>query len=457
MKDNFLRTFLHLSVPIAVQQLIKALMYFIDNIMIGSLGENAIVGVGDANQIAFFILVVMFGICSAGWVFTARFHGEGNKAGIKRTLGLCLAGTVSVGFIFFVLTLVIPEGLISIFNQTPQVVKSGGEYIRIVGVSYIFTGISQAYSNILKGCHKTKIPVVTGLISVGVNALINYTLILGNFGFPAMGVAGAAIGTAVGSFLDAALIVIISHARRNEAAARLCELFPGRKEVKRLLKEFIHVGAPIVVNESMWAFYTVLIVILYNLMGVEVAAAMMVAGALDKLAFVVYMGIGHASGVMVGNQLGEGNRSRAYEYARKFLKISPLSTIVVGAIILAILPAFLTLYDITPKTFELVRTVVYINTGIAWIMAINLTNIIGVLRGGGDTRFAMRIDLIGSLVIALPIAYVLALVAGQPLYIVYPCAVFAGDAFKLILGLRRFVSKKWMHDITSAIRSPEQP
>lgn len=454
--DGFYRKFLHLAVPIALQQLIKALMYFIDNIMIGSLGENAIVGVGDANQIAFFILVVMFGICSAGWVFTARFHGEGDNQGIKRTLGLCLIGTVSVGVIFFVLSLVIPDGLISVFNQTPGVVKSGSEYIRIVGVSYIFTGVSSAYSNILKGCHKTRIPVVTGLISVSVNALINYTLIFGKFGFPAMGVQGAAIGTVVGAFLDAALIVLISHIRRNEASAKLKELFPGLKETERLLKEFIRVGAPIIVNESMWAFYSVLMVVLYNMMGVEVAAAMAVAGALDRLAFVVYMGIGHASGVMVGNQLGEGNRDKAYAYSKRFLKMAPLSTIAVGAVILIILPLFLTQYDISRETFELVKSVVYINTGIAWIMVINLTNIIGVLRGGGDTRFAMRIDITGSLLITLPIAYILALAAGQPIYIVYLCALFAGDAFKLILGIRRFISKKWMHDITSAIRASDE-
>jgi putative MATE family efflux protein len=455
MGDSFYRKFIYLSVPIALQQLIKALMYFIDNIMIGSLGENAIVGVGNANQIAFFIIVVMFGICSAGWVFTARFHGEGDKEGIKRTLGLCLTGTVSVGFIFFVLALVIPEGLICAFNSDPGVVKSGGDYIRIVGVSYIFTGVSQAYSNILKGCQKTKIPMVTGFISVAVNAVINYTLIFGKFGFPEMGVQGAAIGTAVGSFLDAALTIIISHARGNEVKAKLSELFPGFKNIKKLLREFIRVGSPIIVNESLWALFAVALFKLYNMMGVEVAAAMSVAGALDRLAFVVYMGIAHTSGVMVGNKLGEGSRDGAYAYAKRFLIIAPLSTIAVGAIILTGLPLFLAQYDITKETFELVKSVVYINTGIAWIMMINCTNIIGVLRGGGDTRFAAYIDLTGSWGLTLIAAYILALVFGQPLYVVYLCSLLLGDSFKLIFGLRRFVSKKWMHDITSAIRAED--
>jgi putative MATE family efflux protein len=448
----FYKKFFALSIPIALQQLLKALMYFIDNIMIGSLGENAIVGVGDANQIAFFIFVAMFGVCSAGWVFAARFNGEGDLGGIKRTLGLCLTGTFIIGFVFFVLALVIPEGLISIFNQTPGVVKSGSEYIRIVGVTYIFSGISQSYANVLKGCQRTRIPVVTGLVSVSFNACINYALINGNWGFPALGVQGAAIGTVVGSFLDAALIVIICYAKGNEAKAKLSELFPGLKQMEKLFGEFIKVGLPIIINETMWALYSVALVVLYNMMGVEVAAAMAVAGAMDRLAYVVYMGIANTSGVMVGNELGEGNRERAYVYARRFLRIAPLSTVVVGALVLAALPLFLAQYDISAATFEMVKSVVYINTAVAWLIMINNTNIIGVLRGGGDTRFAATIDLTGCWIFTVPVAYITALAFGLPIYVVYLSALVAGETFKLILCVRRFASKKWMHDITSAIR-----
>jgi putative MATE family efflux protein len=456
MKDKeFYKKFLALSVPIALQQLLKALMHFIDNIMIGSLGEDAIVGVGDANQIAFFIIVAMFGVCSAGWVFAARFHGEGDTGGIKSTLGLCLIGTFIIGFVFFVLALVIPEGLISIFNQTPGVVESGSEYIRIVGISYIFTGISQAYANVLKGCQRTRIPVVTGFISVSVNACINYALIGGNWGFPALGVQGAAIGTVVGSLLDAALIVIISYLRGNEAKAKLSELFPGIARMGKLMGEFIKVGMPIIINETMWALYSVALVILYNKMGVGVAAAMSVAGALDRLAYVVYMGIANTSGVMIGNQLGEGDREKAYIYARRFLRMAPLSTVAVGALVLLALPLFLAQYDITAATSEMVRRVVYINTALAWVIMINNTNIIGVLRGGGDTRFAAMIDLAGCWALTLPVAYITALALRLPIYVVYPCAMLAGESFKLIFGLRRFLSGKWMHDITSAIRAAD--
>jgi Na+-driven multidrug efflux pump len=182
---------------------------------------------------------------------------------------------------------------------------------------------------------------------------------------------------------------------------------------------------------------------------------MSIAGVLDRLAFVVYMGIANTSGVMIGNELGEGNRDRAYKYAKRFLWMAPLSTIVVGAAILAVLPVFLMQYEITAKTFELVKSVVYINTAVAWLIMINNTNIIGVFRGGGDTRFAAAIDLAGCWVLTVPVAYITALALGLPLYVVYPCAIVAGESFKLIFGVRRFVSKRWMHDITSAIRGTE--
>lgn len=446
---TFYKKFFLVSIPIAVQQLLKSLMYFIDNIMIGSLGENAIVGVGNANQIAFFISVLMFGVCSTGWVFAARYNGEGDSAGIKKTLGFCLSGTIIIGFIFFVLSLTIPGGLISIFNPLPGVVKSGGDYLNIVGVSYIFTGISLSYASVLKGCEKTKLPMVTSIISICVNAGLNYVLIYGKFGFPELGVKGAAIGTVIGCFLDAVLIVVISYVRGNELSAKLRELFPRYREAKKLVLQFVKVGTPIIINEFLWALYAMVLVVLYNKMGMQVATAMMVFSALDRLAYVVYVGIAHSSGVMVGNQLGEGNKQKAYEYGKRFLKLAPISTIVVGLLIIASLPLFLAQYDISASTLAITKNVVYTFAAMSWLVTINFTNIIGVLRGGGDTRFAMKIDLAGCWLITLPIGFFCGLVLHMPAHLVYFCALFSGDIFKFIFGIHRFKSKKWMHDITS--------
>ena len=447
----FYKRFFMVSIPIAAQQLLKALMYFIDNIMIGSLGEDAIVGVGNANQIAFFIMVFMFGIGSAGWVFAARFNGEGDKKGITKTLGVCLAGTLIVGALFFVLSQTVPGGLISIFNPHPGVVKQGGDYIQIVGISYVFIAISLSYSNVLKGCEKTRLPMIASGIAIAVNAFLNYVLIFGKFGFPELGVKGAAIGTAVGAFLDAALLIVISNIKRNEVAGGLRKMFPRRSHMRPFIKQFAKIGSPMIINEFLWSVSIMLMVIIYNRMGLEVAAAMAVYTALERMAYVVYAGIAHASGVMVGNQIGAGNKDKAYEYGKRFLKITPLSTIVVGGLVILVLPVFLRQYDISPATLEITRNVVYSFTAIAWMMTINFTNMVGVLRGGGDTRYSMIIDLIGSWVFTLTTAFVTGIVLRWPAHWVYVCAIVTGDIFKMLMGLRRFKSKKWMHDITSGI------
>ena len=452
-RKTFYKKFFFVAIPIAMQQLLKALMYFIDNIMIGSLGENAIVGVGNANQIAFFIMILMLGICGTGWVFAARFNGEGDKAGIKRVLGVCLVGTLIVGALFFILSVSIPQSLIGIFNPLPGVKQSGGDYLRIVGISYVFMAISLSYANVLKGCQKTWLPMVASGIAIVVNAFLNYVLIFGKLGFPEMGVQGAAIGTAVGAFIDAALLIIISNIKKNEVAGSPKRLFPLHMHMWRFVRQFIKVGMPMMINELLWALSVMVMVVIYNRMGLEVAAAMAVFSALERMAFVVYIGIAHSSGVMVGNQLGEGRPDRAYEYGKRFLKIAPISTIVVGGLVILALPLFLAQYDIQGETLAITRNVVYTFTAVAWLMTINFTNIVGVLRGGGDTRFAMIVDLAGSWVISIPVAIVAGLVFAWPAYIVYVCAIVSGDIFKLILGLRRFVSKKWIHDITSAISS----
>ena len=453
---TFYKKFFILSVPLAVQSLLKALMYFIDNIMIGSLGEDAIVGVGNANQIAFLIFILMFGICSAAWVFAARHNGEGDMAGVKRTLGFCLVGTVFVGVVFFVLTLVIPRGLIAVFNPLEGVVKEGGDYISIVGFSYVFSAIGQSYANVLKGCEKTRLPMFTALISLLINAFLNYVLIFGELGFPALGVKGAAIGTVIGSGIDAILLVVISHWQNNEVKAKLRELFPPFAQVKPYLKQFLRVGMPVIINESLWGFFAMAMVWVYNRLGLEVAAAMAVFGAIERLAYVVYTAIGNSCGVMVGNLLGEGEIEKAHIYARRFLKMTPLSTIFVGGLILAGFEPLLTLYNITPQTLEVLRSILYTWLSIAWVLTFNYTNICGVLRGGGDAKFSLYLDLICSWLITLPLAVICGFVFELPAFIVYLIAFFCGDGAKALFGLLRFRSRKWMRDITSQTRGLDQ-
>ena len=448
----FYKRFAGIAVPIAVQQLLSSLMYFVDNIMIGSLGESAIVGVGNANQIAFFILISMIGICSTGWVFAARFNGEGDKHGIKITLGVCLFGTIAIGTVFFLLALIIPEQLIAIFNDLPSVQKAGGEYIRIVGVSYIFSAVSMSYANVLKGCQRTKLPMMTTFVSISVNAFLNYVLIFGRLGFPELGVRGAAIGTAAGAFLNAALLVIIPRLKKSSMCGSLSELIRSRKELKPFLRQFIKVGTPMMAAEVLWALFSMLLVALYNRMGLEVAAAMAVYVAVEKMSLVVYIALAHSSGVMIGNYIGTKEFEKAHYYGKRFIAITPVSTLIVGALVLAGLPLFLAQYDISSVTLDLTRKVVYGYLGLSCILMTNFTLLIGILRGGGDTRYATIVELSASFLITLPLAYVTALLLDWPVYFVMLFAYGLGDAVKLIFGLKRFFSRKWIHDITSAIR-----
>ena len=301
----FTKKFIAVSVPIAAQQFLKSLMYFIDNIMIGALGEKRDRGRGQRESDRFFY----YGADSLACVQRAgfsrrRFNGEGDAEGVRRTLGICLAGTLLIGGVFFVLTLVVPQGLIGIFNPLPGVMQSGGDYIHIVGVSYIFLAVSQTYANILKGCEKTRLPMITGLVSIAVNAFLNYVLIFGKFGFPALGVKGAAIGTVVGGFVDAALLILISNRKGSALRASVIGLVRKFGHAQRFIRQFFKVGTPIILNEFLWALNAMAMIVLYNRMGIAVAAAMTVFSALDRLAYVIYVGIGHSSGVMVGQPTG---------------------------------------------------------------------------------------------------------------------------------------------------------
>ena len=221
----YLSTFIKIALPITLQTLITSSLNLVDVLMIGQLGEVPLAAVGLANQIFFLLNLLLFGVGSGSAVFIAQYWGKKDVLNIRRVQGLCLGIGAGAAFIFSLIALVFPRTALGFYTNDQAVIDLGSEYLQTVGFSYIFIAITYGFSAVLRSTENVKLPMFSSMIALSLNTLINYTLIFGNFGFPQLGVKGAAIATVISRILECSLILIIAYRRKTPAAAKISEMF----------------------------------------------------------------------------------------------------------------------------------------------------------------------------------------------------------------------------------------
>ncbi len=446
-KDKvFLKTMIAIVVPIALQNLIISSLNMVDTLMISGLGEASIAAVGLANQIFFFFNVINFGIHSGSSIFISQYWGKEDIPNIKRVLGLSLFLTIVVGMVFTIAGFFFPRVLMNVFTHEEEVVRLGISYLRTVSLSYVITGISFAYSIALRSTGRPKVPMVISGISFITNTVFNYLLIFGKFGFPALGVKGAALGTLIARLVEITFLFYIVYREIDALSASLKELIDWNKA---FIKKYIDIITPVVMNEGFWALGQIMYSIAYARIGKEAAAAVQLTNTIQNIFFVFVRGLANACAVIIGNKIGRGEDEKdVYDYAIKSLSMS----LVVGGIlggIMAITP------DITLKIFSNLNPDLYrsaklllIFMGIAFsIRSYNATAIVGVFRGGGDTKYSMILEMGAVWLIGVPLGFLASLVFKYPVYIVF-LFVISEEIFKFIISIPRIVSRKWIKVLT---------
>lgn len=440
----FYKKMLAISVPIMLQQLISTAMYMVDTMMIGGLGDIQLAGVGAANQIAFLLDVCMFGVMSGGSVFMAQYWGKGDHAGIRRTLGLCFMLGGGVAALFLLAALFAGGPFVSLFSNDPAVIASGLDYLSIAAWGYLFKAVIYPYGTVHKSCGKPLLPMITGALAILVNMALNYCLIYGNLGFPALGVKGAAIATIIGSAIDAVVLAALSNRKGSVARSPLRELLSQNKQA---FLQFIGVSLPVFIDDAVWALGTSASNLVFGRMGTDAFAAMMIVNTVDKLTFVMLIGIGTSCGVMLGNTLGEGAGDKAVVYAKRYLWMSGLAAVVLGLATVTLGSLIPDLYNVSESVRSLSSDTIVVLGAALPIYALNFTTIVGVLRSGGNTRAAAILDLLPLWLIALPVAAVTGLLLGWSLPLVYLASNVPSGVVRLVLSMRRTSSRNWVRNV----------
>jgi len=445
----FYKMALTLSLPIMLQNLITNFVSLIDNIMVGALGTEQMSGVSIVNQITLIYTLALFGGMSGLGIFTAQFYGKKDEKGILYTvryklllaLGLFVVGGLI--FIFF------DEPLISLFlhesgsdGDIALTLLYGKTYLRYYLIGLLPLALTQVFAGTLRETDNTFIPMVAGLIAVLTNCLFNYLLIFGKFGFPEMGVAGAAVATGISRIVEMGILLIYIIVKRKHYQFFFVRGFyvPGE-----LLRSMTLKGMPLLVNEVLWSGGMSALSIAFSLHGLSVVAAYSISSTVSNLFSVAFMAMGVSIGIVAGQNLGAREYEKAEDNVRKFIVFSVSVSVLFGALMFLLGPWFTRFYNTGEEEKSLAVYLIRVWGCVLPLHAFSNASYF-TLRSGGKTVITFFFDCGSVWFIMVPVAFALFYFTDLGIRYVYPI-VMGLEICKDIVGFVLIKKKVWIRTI----------
>lgn len=451
-EPGFYRRLWALALPLVLQNLITTSLGFVDTFMVGILGNGPMAAVTAANSPIFLIQVIIFGLMSGLTVLVSQYWGRGDVDAINRSMGVALYLGLAISSAMALLLFFAPRGVLGLVTDNSTLVALGAPYLKIVGVSYVFNSVSSVYVGMQRSTENSRFGLLVFTVSMLLNTGLNYVLIFGHFGAPALGITGAAIATLTARIVEF-LIVLLYALSCHRVPLLVRSLFrPGAA----ILRRFLTYSTPVIFNETMWGLGTTLLTVVMGHMATstEMLAAYAVMGNIDKFSTVTCFGLAGATAVIVGKRIGEGaKKQEVYDLGICLILVAALVGLSIAALLAVALPTFFipVLYPLfqlseTATKIAVTMCVVYFITMPG--RAFDISNITGLLRAGGDARMAAAIDLAPLWFVAVPLTALTALVLQAPIAVIC-LSIQTENLCKLPLGILRLRSKKWINNVTA--------
>ena len=444
LDKQFYKMVLTIAIPVILQNLISIGLNMADTIMIGKLGVDELAAVGTANRLYFVFSSLCFGIYSGASVYVSQYWGVKDIKNIRRTLGIDIILGGGMALLFTAIAIFAAPQVLGLFSSEPRVIELGTEYLHIVAISYFFTSMSFAINFNCRAIHMLKVPTAINTLALVINLVFNYLLIFGKFGFSKLGVKGAALATLLARLVEFILMYLCVYLQKGHPlAAKIRELFSFDRE---LFTRVLKTSLPVIVSEGGWSLGNSVYYIAYGMLGASALAVVQVASTVNDLFQILFFGIGNASAVMIGNELGRRNEDKAYSYAVVFLKMTFAINLVMSVALFLSRGMVINIYDFDQETNIMLANTLAVYAIYMLPKMFTYVLFCGILRSGGDTRFCMLLDLLGVWVIGVPLAFLGVLVFHLPLHIIV-AMVFFEEWVKLYFSFKRFKSKKWAHTL----------
>ena len=440
-KRSLRKEIVRLALPIALQQFMTALVGACDAIMLGKLSQDAMSAVSLATQVTFVFNLFMFAFMAGENMFVAQYYGKGDYTGISQVFSLVTKICGCIAVIFLAGTLFFPEQLMRILTNEETLIVLGSEYLRVIGISYVFSGIAQTFLAIMKNCGAVNMSTLINGVMVILNIALNAVFIFGLSGFPKMGIKGAALATVLATVVQFLWSVgyVLCRIRAVKFSLRSCE--------KKLFGRFWQKTVPLLINNLAWGIGFSMYSVIMGHLGTDAVAANGIANISKNLVVCFCLGLGNAGSIIVGNRLGADCLQEAKEVGETLTKTAIIAGIVSGLVLIALSPFITKMVDLTPTARGYLQKMLLISSYYIAGKSVNCMTIGGIFAAGGDSKFGMLCDSVTLWCIIVPLGCICAFILKLPVMVVY-FVLNLDEIIKLPVVYKHYKKYKWIKNLT---------
>ena len=440
-KRSLRKEIVRLALPIALQQFMTALVGACDAIMLGKLSQDAMSAVSLATQVTFVFNLFMFAFMAGENMFVAQYYGKGDYTGISQVFSLVTKICGCIAVVFLAGTLFFPEQLMRILTNEETLIVLGSEYLRVIGISYVFSGIAQIFLAIMKNCGAVNMSTLINGVMVILNIALNAVFIFGLSGSPKMGIKGAALATVLATVVQFLWSVgyVLCRIRAVKFSLRSCE--------KKLFGRFWQKTVPLLINNLAWGIGFSMYSVIMGHLGTDAVAANGIANISKNLVVCFCLGLGNAGSIIVGNRLGADRLQEAKEVGETLTKTAIIAGIVSGLVLVALSPFITKMVDLTPTARGYLQKMLLISSYYIAGKSVNCMTIGGIFAAGGDSKFGMLCDSVTLWCIIVPLGCICAFILKLPVMVVY-FVLNLDEIIKLPVVYKHYKKYKWIKNLT---------
>lgn len=440
-KRSLRKEIVRLALPIALQQFMTALVGACDAIMLGKLSQDAMSAVSLATQVTFVFNLFMFAFMAGENMFVAQYYGKGDYTGISQVFSLVTKICGCIAVVFLAGTLFFPEQLMRILTNEETLIVLGSEYLRVIGISYVFSGIAQTFLAIMKNCGAVNMSTLINGVMVILNIALNAVFIFGLSGFPKMGIKGAALATVLATVVQFLWSVgyVLCRIRAVKFSLRSCE--------KKLFGRFWQKTVPLLINNLAWGIGFSMYAVIMGHLETDAVAANGIANISKNLVVCFCLGLGNAGSIIVGNRLGADRLQEAKEVGGTLTRTAIIAGIVSGLVLIALSPFITKMVDLTPTARGYLQKMLLISSYYIAGKSVNCMTIGGIFAAGGDSKFGMLCDSVTLWCIIVPLGCICAFILKLPVMVVY-FVLNLDEIIKLPVVYKHYKKYKWIKNLT---------
>ena len=443
LNTDFYKHIWKLFIPIVVQNLLSAAVSSTDVVMLNFVGQSSISAVSLAANYASVLFMVYYGLGTGATLLCAQYYGKGDFRAIQIVQSIAMRFSLSISIVVAAAAFCIPDKMMLLFTNDPELIAIGAEYLQVMGVTYVCWSVIEIYLATLRSVGRATISMVLNIVAFSLNIVLNAVFIFGLLGAPRMGATGVAIATAVSRVVELIGCFIVS-AFSKDVKLSLRSLFV-RNDL--LLKDFVSRSIPAMLNDLSWGVAFSMYSVILGHLGNDAVAANSLVVVVRNITTTFCFAAASSGGVLLGNVLGSGDMARARDYASHMMRLTVITGAVGGVLVLVSIPAVLRFASLSDTAMQYLKNMLLINSYYIMGAAVNTSLIAGVFRAGGDTKFGMICDTIDMWCYAVPLGFFAAFVLKLPVMWVY--FLLCTDEFvKWPWVLKRYFSGKWMKNIT---------